>query len=327
MAENGVNFEKIFSIAVKNKCRVIYIVTNRDGWKTSGTLGYLAKIATPTEKICILKRTQKLIDEVVRQKEFFDAANKWYNAGLSFSGREIIRESDGEAVGIFEAISDRAKIKEKGYSGYKYFLLDEAQPDDLRYFPGETEAVPSIMESMGRELYLSGECFLILLSNNITNFDKWTDFLGLEAMQLHRYQCRHGVLKVVQTFKRKENVFSAIFENYTKNAAKNKVALPSNISIFPRPQKLNYFCDIKINNLFLYVDYDEDGNYHILVKNKPRYSKWFDYSSDENGGGFIVLQWEPFQKLANAYYTGRVFVRDEKQRERCAGLFYDLGFF
>lgn len=328
-----VDIPKIMQIAEKYGCHVIMVVTNRNGGKTAGGLGWVFPRLNPESgKIALLYRTKDEIKDVIKEGTLFDNANRWHGSSYQFNGSkiEIVSRETGEPeeIGCFESIGSARAIKNKGYTGYKYFIFDESQPEDGRYLPGETLLLPSVIESMGRDNVLRNEWYLFLFSNNIENIDKYTEHFKIPPFQKHRYFLNKDTktLKVFQIIDNDDEVdLYNIFPEYGKRAEKSKVFTHSNIGIAKREKHLFQFLTVEIRGIYLYVDIDNNGFFHLLAKNKPRTGIIYSGEVDEAGGKNMLENFPNLSKFYEAYTTGKTVTKDEKQRERCAALMNIIG--
>lgn len=314
-------------IARKHNINVIYFCGTRRIGKTFGVLDWLHdRIDDGDNKVCFLYRTYKAIDDVIAEGTFFDKVNQIKGRRYSFGvGYDIIRQDEDKEkrVGTFESIGAAAAIKNKGYSGYRYFVVDETQPEDGRYLPNECELLASIIESMGREYVEHNEWFLILMSNNASNIDLYTTNFSLRPFQPHRYQVNKtaGVMKCV--YDRKEEETAAIrlyslFPKYGKRAAQNAVTVYSNVTTAPRPRHLRPFSTWYLRDVYLYIDTDDDGNFHTICRNKPRTGTIFSVLPDETGGKPMLYTFRGLMAFSSAYHRGKVYAKNDGEREKVA---------
>ena len=108
-----IDIKRDFEIAKKHGCHVLYEVSHRNGGKTTGVLGIVSELANAEGgKIAVLCRTYKAIADIQSEGTFFDNANKWHGANLSFgTGLDILKA--GEKIGTFESIGAARDIKNK----------------------------------------------------------------------------------------------------------------------------------------------------------------------------------------------------------------------
>lgn len=324
-----IDIKRDFEIAKKHGCHVLYEVSHRNGGKTTGVLGLVSELANAEDgKIAVLCRTYKAIADIQSEGTFFDNANKWHDANLSFgTGLDILK--DGEKIGTFESIGAARDIKNKGYTGYKYFFIDETQPDDGRYLPNECESlVPSVIESMGRENVLSNDWYLFLSSNNLSNIDRYSDAFGLSPFQKHRYQLRGKALKCF--YRASAEALQTVdlynmFKEYGRRAALAEPSVKANLTVEKRPRHLWQVCTVSFRGQHLYIDRDKNGYFHILTKHAPRNGLLLLGEPEEGKAGKLFYAWSGFLEFSKNYQNGRLKTRDSEQAERCNAMLKGLG--